>query len=95
MTTNEVVKSLAGKLNITQSRARQLLRELLADWTDRIVNGETVHMAGLGRFDIQSTRLRRNYIPGKGTYCVVPPRRRVVFKAAGPLKQVIRAEVRK
>lgn len=93
MNTGDVIKALAGKLGISQAKARLLLKEMLQDWTDRIGRGETVYIAGLGRFQTQTTKLRRNYIPGKQAWCMVPPRRRVSYRAAGPLKQTIRDEV--
>lgn len=95
MTTSDVIRALAEKLDISQAKARILLREMLDDWTDRIRRGETVYVAGLGRLQVHTTRLRRNYIPGKQAWCMVPPRKRVTYRAAAPLKNIVRSEVKK
>ncbi len=80
MNTTEVIITLARKLNISQAAARTLLRERLTGFGKALMAQETVDLPGLGTIEVQQTRARRQYIPGKHGFCLVPAHKRPVFK---------------
>jgi nucleoid DNA-binding protein len=79
MNTTEVIITLARKLNISQASARTLLRERLTGFGKALMAQETVDLPGLGTIEVQQTKTRRQYIPGKHGFCLVPSHKRPVF----------------
>ena len=80
MNTTEIIITLARKLNISQAAARILLRDRLTSFGKALMTQETIDLPGLGTIEIQQTRERRQYIPGKHGFCIVPSHKRPVFK---------------
>jgi len=89
MTTNDVVKLLALKLNVSQAQARVLLRRKLAQLRQTLLAAEQVSLPGLGKLSLRTTSARRNYIPGKDAYCYIPARKRIAFKFDNALKKTL------
>jgi nucleoid DNA-binding protein len=80
MNTTEVIITLARKLNISQAAARTLLRERLTGFGKALMAQETVDLPGLGTIEVQQIKERRQYIPGKYGFCIVPSHKRPAFK---------------
>lgn len=78
MTTTEIIKLLAKRLGMNQKLTREALREVIGLLTQRLVQGETALMPGLGQLKVQTTKDRYGHIPGKGK-CFIPARERVSF----------------
>ena len=92
MTTNDIVRRLAQKLNISQVQARVLLRYKLAQLRRALAEGGELALPGLGHLAIKSGKARRNYIPGKDAYCFIPVRKRITFKLDNRFKKIIPRE---
>ena len=92
MNTTEVVKILAKKLNISQVAARLVLRNKLAEINKALVNQETIDLTGLGTIQVNETKVRRQYIPGKESFCLVPAHKRVTFKINNLFKRRLRRQ---
>lgn len=91
MNTTEVIITLSRKLGISQAAARKLLHQRLAGFSETLLTENRVDLPGLGRIEIQQTKERRQYIPGKQCLCLVPSRRRASFK----LNQLFKARLRR
>ena len=80
MNTTEVIITLARKLNISQASARILLRDRLNGFGKALVEQKKIDLLGLGSIEVQQTKIRQQYIPGKHCFCVIPSHKRTVFK---------------
>lgn len=80
MHTTEVIITLARKLGISQASARKLLHERFAVFSQSLLKESSVDLPGLGKIETQQTKERRQYIPSKQSYCLVPSHRRAAFK---------------
>jgi len=90
MNTTEIIITLARKLNISQAAARILLRERLTGFGKALMAQETVDLPGLGTIEIQQTKARRQYIPGKHGFCIIPSHKRPAFKISTLFKARLR-----
>jgi len=88
MTTTEIIKHLAKRLGTNQKLTREVLREVLALLSRRLVSGEVVALPGLGRLQAQSTKERYGHIPGRGK-CFIPSRQRVSFHQDKVIKKTL------
>lgn len=86
MNTTEIVITLARKLRISQAAARNLLRERLTDFGKELVNQGAIELPGLGTIEVNDTKVRRQYIPGKDCMCLIPAHKRLSFKINNLLK---------
>lgn len=92
MNTTEVVKILARKLNISQAAARTVLQEKLHDLGNALITQESIDLPGLGTMQVQETRVRRQFIPGKNSICIIPAHKRLIFKINNLLKAHLRRQ---
>ncbi len=90
LTTNDIVRRLALKLNISQTQARVLLRTKLAQLRQVLIENGLVTLPGLGELRIKTSRARRNFIPGKDAYCYIPARQQIGFKLDARFKKIVR-----
>lgn len=90
MNTTEVIITLARKLGVSQASARKLLHDRLRDFSQVLLNENNVDLPGLGKIEIQQTKERRQYIPSKNSYCLVPSHRRAAFKINNLFKARLR-----
>ena len=90
MNTSEMVIILARKLNISQAAARTLLRERLTGFGRELVDQGSIELPGLGTIQVQQTKARRQYIPGKNSYCLVPAHKRLAYKINNLFKARLR-----
>jgi len=89
MTTIEVVKLLAVRMNISQSAARALLNEKLAELCSSLVNEQSINLPKLGKIHVKTSSPRRSYLPSKDSFCIIPERKRIRFKIAAGLKKML------
>lgn len=90
MTTNDIIRALARRLNISQAQARQLLRQKLLQLRRQLQEQERVDLPGLGTLQVKVRQARRGFVPGRDAFCHIPERRRVVFKAQAALARTLR-----
>ena len=90
MTTTEIIRLLAKRLSMSQKLTREALREVLNIFSQRLINGETAVMPGLGQLQVQTTKDRYGHIPGKGK-CFIPARERISFHQDKIIKKLFQA----
>lgn len=83
---SDLVKSIATRLGFAQTAVTQVLDELTAQITARTAEGETVNLAGFGRFEqkVRAARTGRNVATGEAIQ--IPETRRLNFRPAKPPK---------
>lgn len=89
MTTTEVVKILAARMNISQTAARALLKEKLMELAASLVDEQHIQLPRLGKLQVKTSAPRRCYLPSKRTFCMVPERKRVRFKLDAGFKKLL------
>jgi len=90
MTTTEVVKILAKRLNLTQTQTRQLLQKTLVVLKDTLTGGKSYSIRGFGTFGIRKRSDRRSYNPNLKKWMRLPPQIIVSFKAGSKLKRRVK-----
>lgn len=86
----ELVKAVAEKAGITQAAASQAVRAFVQAVSGALSVGDTVSIAGFGRFGVTERRPRKARNPQTGQEIVVPARKVPVFKAGAALKAAVR-----
>ena len=89
MTTSEVVKLLAARMNITQAAARSLLYQKLTELGSTLVEENSVSLPKLGKIQVKTSSPRRSYLPSKNRFCIIPERKRIRFKLAAGFKKLL------
>lgn len=92
MTTAEVVKALAERLQITQRQARELLDSYTGAISRQLSQDHAVILRNFGTFSVKSIAEKQSYIPAKGMLCTIPAHRKVSFKAAKKLREKVSRE---
>ena len=90
MNTTEVIITLARKLGISQVAARKLIHERLGGFSQTLVNENRVDLPGFGKLEIQQTKDRYQYIPGKKCQYLIPSHKRTTFKMSNLFKARLR-----
>jgi nucleoid DNA-binding protein len=79
-----------GKLSgVSRERAQLVLSALSEVVGKELAAGGPVLLAGLGRFDVVERKGGVGRHPATGEPVPYPPRRKVAFRAAGPLAEAI------
>ena len=92
MTTTEIIKILAGRLGITQVAAREVVHKKLADLSRQIRDEGGVALRGFGKITVQMVQARRNYIPGKSKYYLIPAHKHVKFSSYPSFRKRLKEE---
>lgn len=92
MTTAELVKALASRMEISQRQARSLLDGYVAAITQQLVAKNTVILRNFGSFSIKQVAEKRAYVPVKKSLCLIPAHQRLHFKPAKHLKDACNTE---
>jgi nucleoid DNA-binding protein len=92
MTTTEIIKILAGRLGITQIAAREVVHKKLAVLSRQICDEGGVALKGFGKITVQMTKARRNYIPGKSKYYLIPAHKKIKFSSYPSFRKRLKEE---
>lgn len=86
MTTTELVKKLAERLQISQTEARTLLRRLQETVVKDLESGKTVVMRGFGSCGTRKQEARLSFNPALRKRMKLPPKIVMFFRPAQQLK---------
>jgi len=86
MTTNEIVKTLAARLKITQREARLHLRHIFAAISDRLQNGEAVGLSNFGALNAAAGKTLRTFDATTQEFIPQPAKIEFFFKPYKRLK---------
>ena len=90
MTTSELIKTLAIKLDKPQTEIRKLLNSTIGIFRERLVNKEKFTIPGFGTFDTAERKERRAYNPHYKKMTLLPKKRVGVFRSSKKLKDQIK-----
>jgi len=86
MTTNEIVKTLAARLKITQREARLHLRHIFAAISDRLQKGEAVSLPNFGALNAAAGKTLRTFDAATQEFIPQPAKIEFFFKPYKRLK---------
>ncbi|MEB3417576.1 HU family DNA-binding protein [Salipiger marinus] len=80
----QLVKAVADELGFNQTNVKEILDAAHAKIAERADAGDTVSIAGFGRFQTKDYKARVGRHPGNGALVDIPASRRLTFKATKP-----------
>ena len=89
MTKKEIVLSVSEKLNITQSKAHEVVQSVLDCIAETLVEERRIELRNFGVFEVRKRAARRARNPKTGDEVMVKERHVVVFKAGKALEDAL------
>ena len=87
----ELYDAVHRGVGLSRSESASLVELVLTEITDSVARGETVKLSSFGTFTVRKKGKRMGRNPKTGIAAPIPPRRVVIFKASGVMKQRINA----
>ena len=91
MTTAELVRALAKRMDLSQKQARTLLDGYVAAITRQLAQKNTVILRNFGSFAVKEVAEKRSYVPAKKSLCLIPAHQKLHFKPSKNLKDGVNA----
>lgn len=89
MNKSDLVEKIAEKMEISLTKAEEILSALLEGIAKTLKNGETVTLVGFGRFGIKKRAARKVRNPRTGAEMEVKAKLVPFFKAGKELKETV------
>lgn len=89
MNKKELTKQLSGRLSLTQKEAGECISALVEIISDAVRKGESVNLAGFGRFSIRYQSRRRYFNPRSGRAIMKSACRVPTFKVYSAFKTAV------
>lgn len=86
MTTTDLTKKLAERLEISQRESRDLLRLMCDTIARSLTHKETVILRGFGSFGTRTRAPKKFYNPAAKSHMLLPPKEVVFFRPSQRLK---------
>lgn len=90
MTTSEIIKSLAAKLDKPQTEIKRLFASTIGIFREHLVNNEKFTIPGFGTFDTAERSERKAYNPHYKKMTLLPKKVTAVFRPSKKLKDQIK-----
>lgn len=85
----DLIVRAAGRVDITQVKAKEVLEGILADITEALTKGDEVTLHGFGKFTVKATAARKGRNPITGEAMDIPAKRKVIFRPQKALKDTV------
>jgi integration host factor subunit alpha len=89
LTKADILKSIQNHTGLTRPRSSEITETLLEIIKSTLGSGEDVMISGFGKFCVKSKRQRRGLNPATGEDMMLAPRKVVMFKCSGKLREKI------
>lgn len=90
MTKPEVIARFAEDVGITKAQAERDLAAICRIISGALVNGDSVAIPDLGKFEVKDRAERKGRNPSTGESVIIPASKAVTFKPAKTLKDAVR-----
>jgi DNA-binding protein HU-beta len=90
MTKAQLIDAVAAETGLARAQAARAVDGIGNVIACTLVAGQDVAVPGLGKFRVKEAGERRARNPLTGEQITVPPRRKVVFKPSGTLKDSVK-----
>ena len=88
----ELYDAVYWKVGLSRSESSALVELVLKEISDSVASGETVKLSSFGTFTVRKKGQRMGRNPKTGVEVPISPRRVIVFKASGIMKQRINGD---
>lgn len=90
MTKPELIDRLAEEAGTTKAQAERDLATICRIISGALVNGDSVAIPGIGKFEVKERAERKGRNPSTGESVIIPASKAVTFKATKTLKDAVR-----
>lgn len=89
MTKSDLINALAARVNITHSRAEQVVNVIFESMTNELVKGNGIEIRGFGSFSVRKYKGYKGRNPRTGEPVEVAKKRLPFFKVGKELKELV------
>jgi integration host factor subunit alpha len=89
LTKDKLITRLQTHVGMDKQESRQIMERLLGIMKDTLTQGEELLISGFGKFSVRQKNARRGRNPQTKESLVLAPRKVLVFKASGVLRNRI------
>jgi integration host factor subunit alpha len=89
LTKEKLIILLQDRLGLTRQESRQVLERLLEIIKNTLAQGEDLLITGFGKFSVKHKKARRGRNPQTKEDLILAPRKVVLFKTSGVLRNRI------
>jgi len=89
LTKNDIVDSMYRELNLPKRKCAETVAALLEVMKRTLANGEYIMISKFGKFSVKKKNARRGRNPLNGQALMLRPRRVVIFKSSGMLRDKV------
>ena len=89
LTKVEMVNSISDQIGYTKNQASEIVETILEIIKSSLESGDDVLISGFGKFCVKEKGERRGRNPSTGEDMILEPRKVVVFRCSGKLREKI------
>ncbi len=89
LTKDKLITRLQTQMGISKQESREIVDRLLEIMKDSLVRGEDLLISGFGKFSVRQKNARRGRNPQTKESLMLRPRKVLVFKTSGVLRERI------
>ncbi len=89
LTKDKLVASLQTQAGLDKQESRRIVERLLSIMKDTLAEGNDLLISGFGKFSVRQKKARRGRNPQTREALTLGPRKVLVFKASGVLRERI------
>ena len=91
MTKNDLIKTVAGKVEMTQKDVSKVVDSLIETIVEAVASGEKIQFVGFGSFEVAERAARTGRNPQTGEAIEIPASKTPKFKAGKAFKDAVNA----
>jgi integration host factor subunit alpha len=84
-----IAEAISKKMSYTNMESLEMVNSLLEIMKQSLESGEDVLISGFGKFSVKEKRERKGRNPQNGQPMMIAPRKVLIFKCSGKLKDRI------
>ena len=89
MTKLDLIVALAGKENLTEKQAKDVINQIINGFRDSLKKGDRIEIRGFGSFSVREYKAYKGRNPRAGTNVDVRPKKLPYFKVGKELKGLV------
>ena len=94
LTKAQMVESIAQQIGFTRKKSIETVEALLEIMKKSLESGDDVLVSGFGKFCVKDKKERRGRNPATGDDLMLQPRKVVIFKCSGKLRERVNGKNR-
>ncbi len=86
MTRNDLIDALASEVDVSQNKAKAVIKTILETMASALVGGESIEIRGFGSFTVKQYKSYEGRNPKTGEKTFIKPKKLPFFKPGKELK---------